>query len=87
MPSLPRSGEKYLCQPPSGAFAKAFGEFARQFGDMALQHDRTALFQFISDGCHHIGMIVPHIVHAVSGEKIKDAAAVPVNSSAPMHRS
>ncbi len=73
----PRAGEKYLCQPPSGALTKAFRQFARQFGDMALQHDRTALFQFISDGCQHIGMIVPHIVHAVSGEKIEDAAPFP----------
>ncbi len=73
----PRAGEKYFGQPSSGATTKTFRQFTRQFRNVTLQHHRTTLFQFITDSCHHIGMIVPHIVNTVSGEKVQNATAIP----------
>src|ERR1700692_4272582 len=43
---------------------------------MALQHRRPAAIHLVLQSLNDVWMVVPGIMHAVSGQKIQDAAAV-----------
>jgi beta-mannanase len=60
----------------SGKLAKTLRQFACQFWNVALQHNGSALLQFIDDGRQYDWMVVANIVNAVTGKKIDNASAV-----------
>ena len=75
-PSLPELAKEDLLQVAARQLAQPLGQFACQFRNVTLQHRRTAAIQFIFQRLNNPRMIVPGVVHTVSGQKVQVALAV-----------
>ena len=72
----PRAGEEDLLQVAACQLAQSLGQLACQFRNMTLQHRRTAAIQLILQRLNDPRVIVPGVVHAISGQKVQVAVAV-----------
>jgi hypothetical protein len=61
---------------PPRLLTQFFCQFPGQIRDVRLDHRRSAALQFAFERTHHVRVVVPQGVNAISREKINDASAV-----------